>query len=53
MTLDDFKRQQARALKEARRVAKTDKGRAEKEARARLRAAKIIDKNDKLARPYC
>lgn len=53
MTLDEFKKQQKVCLAEFKRLARTDAPRAAELARERLREAKIIDQDNKLAKPYC
>lgn len=53
MTLDEFKKQQKRALKDFQaKVARGDKTQAASEARERLQSARILDKNGKLVSRY-
>ncbi|WP_165173092.1 hypothetical protein [Adlercreutzia sp. ZJ242] len=53
MTLDEFKKQQRASLAEFKKLVRTDAPKATELARSRLREAKIIDRDNKLTKPYC
>lgn len=52
MTLDEFKKRQKASLVEFKRLARSDAPKAAECAMNRLRAAKIVDKDGNLAKPY-